>query len=600
MAPRADSVVSLLSTLVARLLASRDFETASGHLLGALYEAIAPAVHAGGDESEPRILRGTIHYRPEDGYRRLWTREFGSPPEGAPEAEQPSLTAWRWVARRRCPVSIDVGSRLLRVFEGGTPRLIRDDGATLAFAAGETCHRLQARDVNYLHVLPIRRPTNLTDGMVSIEMRCPGEVGDALASTSGELLQLLVDLAAPHLAALPLAPVEAVPAADEFLPVVGHETARLVELLRVFSGLQETLLLTGATGVGKSRLARYCHAHSPRKNRPFVTIDLLACPENLQMAQLVGWKKGAFTGAERDSPGAIQRAEGGTLFLDEIDKLSLKEQAGLLRLLEERAYRPVGDTGDDRRADVRFIVGTNTDLRAGIRAGRFREDLYYRIAVLMVRVPPLADRIDEVPAWADYMLRRCCANELAQAEPSGSGEARLDLAAAELLQTQAWPGNLRQLDNVIRRAYAFGLVDRAQSPAPVVVSRSHVERAVAEDAGQTPSRNGPSLLSDVRAAARSYAQEVKRRAHSETPLALDSADAFRGFVLEATIKAFGNRETALEALGLGSVVKDRNHHRLIKRELDTVARFLAVAGDGPAEPTPPSTETRRRAGAWDK
>lgn len=573
-ATSSNSVVGQFSRLMGRLLGARDFESASSFLLDALREAIVAALTAENLEREVHVLRGTIHYRPDDTYRRLWTREFESAPTEPVVAQQPSLTAWRWVARRRCPVSIDVESRLLRVFEGGPPRLLRDESVAATLNSGATCKRLHARDVNYLHVLPIRKPANLIDGMVSIEMSCSSAAGDRLAAAAGPVMQLMVDLATPYLALLPLAPLAIRPSVDEYLPVIGNELASVVELLRVFAALEETILFMGPTGVGKSRLARYCHAHSPRSDKPFVTVDLLACPDDLQLAQLVGWRKGAFTGAEKDTPGAVQRADGGTLFIDEVDKLSLKEQAGLLRLLEDRVYRPVGDTGDDRKADVRFIVGTNADLRAAMSAGRFREDLYYRIAVLTVRVPKLSERVDEIPAWANYMLRRCAGADN-QREPSKDvvEQAQLEPAAAEILQAQSWPGNLRQLDNVIRRAYAYSLVEFGRNTQSIVLARAHVERAVREDTVEDSGAGDSVLLRQIRAAARQYAREVKRRANTKAPLLLDYADAFRGFVLQATLKRFGSKEDALLALGLGSVLKDRNHHRVLKRELDLVARF---------------------------
>ena len=270
----------------------------------------------------------------------------------------------------------------MRVFEGGTPRLFRDDTHALRLTSGETVQRLTARDANYVIVHPLRRHGGIIDGMVSLELRDTSGKGEELQSLCGTELQLLVDLASPHLANLPPAPSLPSIVVDEYLPVIGVTIAPLVELLRVFSSLDETLLITGATGVGKSRLARFCHAHSARRQKPFITLDLLACPENLQLPQLCGAKKGAYTGADRDMPGAIQRAEGGTLFIDEIDKLSLQAQTGLLRLIEDRVYRCIGDTGEDRKADVRFIVGTTSNLREAVEQGRFREDLYYRIAVL--------------------------------------------------------------------------------------------------------------------------------------------------------------------------------------------------------------------------
>src|SRR5262249_2358515 len=157
---------------------------------------------------------------------------------------------------------------------------------------------------------------------------------------------------------------------------------------------------------GKSRLARWCHAQSPRSSRPFETVRLLSVPEELQMAELMGWRRGAFTGAVRDTPGALARAAKGTLFIDAIDKPRPKAPAGVLGLRETRRYRPLGDNAGEQRADVRFIVSTNVDLHAAVRAGRFREDLYYRINVLPVRLPSLEERLDELPAWVEYMLLR--------------------------------------------------------------------------------------------------------------------------------------------------------------------------------------------------
>src|SRR5262249_53269894 len=153
----------------------------------------------------------------------------------------------------------------------------------------------------------------------------------------------------------------------------------------------------------------------------------------------------------------------GTLFLDEIDKLSLKAQAGLLRFIEERSYRMLGDdTTAERRADVRLLVGTNADLRAAVRAGRFREDLYYRVNVLPVRLPPLAERLDELPRWADYMLNR------RHREAAGEGAARLEPDAVKLLVSTPWPGNLRQLDNIVTRAYALVLAGQSVPALDVV------------------------------------------------------------------------------------------------------------------------------------
>src|SRR5262249_21320443 len=191
-------------------------------------------------------------------------------------------------------------------------------------------------------------------------------------------------------------------------------------------------------------------------------------------------KRGAFTGAVKDKPGAIARAAQGTLFIDEIDKLSLKAQAGLLHVVEERRYRPLGDEASERQADGRFIVGPHADLHAAVRAGRFREDLFFRINILPVRLPALSERLDELPGWAEYMLTR------RHRESGGEGAARLAPEAVGRLLEAAWPGNLRQLDNIIRRAYALALAERGGAGGHLVLERRHAERAPAPEA---PSRS---------------------------------------------------------------------------------------------------------------
>jgi DNA-binding NtrC family response regulator len=491
----------------------------------------------------------------------------------------PSSSAWRWVASRACPVTIDVETQIMSVFEGGLPRCFRDSSNSIALESGETCQRLAGRDTDYVFVLPLRRPAGIADGMACIELQGSRGLGAQIFERCGSVMQLLADLATPHLAWLPSEGLEPEVLRNEYLPVVGESTAPLVELLRAFSQLEETLLIAGPTGVGKSRLARYCHECSPRREQPFITLDLLACPEELQMSQLCGAKRGSYTGADRDMPGAIQRAEGGTLFIDEIDKLSLPAQAGLLRLIEERAYRPLGERGEDKRADVRFIIGTNVDLRAAIAEGRFREDLYYRIAVLMVRVPPLARRRDEIPAWANYMLERC--HRTSRVGQDG-GTARFEPSAVERLVNFGWPGNLRQLDNVVRRARAYCLLESNATSQIAFVTDRHLERAMRDEVDRDERSYGDSsLIAEMQTAARSFAEESLRRVDTEHPLALVHSEAFRAMVLDATIEATGSKEVALEALGLGSVLRDRNHHRVIKREAELLQRLYAIVGFEP-------------------
>ena len=343
----------------------------------------------------------------------------------------------------------------------------------------------------------------------------------------------------------------------------------MMRILAVFSRQDETILLSGATGVGKSRLARWCHEQSPRRDHTFEIVRLLSVPEELQMAELMGWRRGAFTGAVRDTPGALERAGRGTLFIDEIDKLSLKAQAGLLQVLEERRYRPLGDNASERRADVRFIVSTNVDLHAAVRAGDFREDLYYRINVLPVRLPSLEERLDELPAWAEHMFQRRHAE-------SGGGALRITEEAMALLVRTRWPGNLRQLDNIVRRAYAIMIADRADAASPATLTRRHVEQALGYEL--RPEALG--LVATLWRAAGVFIDEAARREASGVRLPLDLADAFRGLVLCAAIERRQGLDAAFVLLDQASLLKSRNHHRVLRRELDRVRALIeAVPGD---------------------
>jgi DNA-binding NtrC family response regulator len=400
--------------------------------------------------------------------------------------------------------------------------------------------------------------------MISIEAECRAAMGgDFVWPACAERLQLVADLAAPYLAAAPAGRAAGSPA-DELLPVIGPSMAATVEMLRVFAQQEETILLSGPTGAGKSRLARWCKEQSPRRGQRFESLDLLTVPEDLQMAELFGWRRGAFTGALRDNAGYVARAEGGTLFIDEIDKLSLRAQAGLLHLLEERTYRPLGEGASEKRADVRFLVGTNADLYRAVEAGRFREDLYYRINVLPIKVPPLDARADEIPLWAAYMLGR------RHRETCPEGEARLDSAAERALLAYRWPGNLRQLDNVVRRAYTLALMSHGPAPREIVLAAEHVERALGYEArGETMS---PAKL--LHEAAQGFVLAAEERGGLDAEL----CDAFRGLVMGAAVQKLGSREDAFRLLGRGALVDSRNHHRVLKRELVKVEALYDALG----------------------
>jgi DNA-binding NtrC family response regulator len=559
-----------IRALMATLGGAKTFEDAAAVTLRALL-ALTTAPLAGSPWAKSgRMLRGVVHLRPGDGYRRLFSEEVTpGAPEGVSEGPRSlaSATAWRWVKERERAVAIDVALSEIRVGLTDEAEKIRDE--VQRFESQETRSRLLGRDATHVLALPLRAPGGSVDGMISLEASCRAATGKPFIWPSClERLELLVSVAAPYLATLPLrSPVTAL--TDELLPVIGASMAGLVEMLRVFAQQEETILLSGRTGTGKSRLARWCHEQSARRGKRFETVDLRTAPDELQMGELFGWKKGAFTTALTDRAGCIARADEGTLFLDEIDKLSLNSQAGLLRVLEEKRYRPLGEGAGDRAADVRFIIGTNVDLYERVRAGHFREDLYYRINVLPLRVPTLAERADEIPRWAEYMLGR------RHRGGSPGRSARLTPEAERALVAYTWPGNLRQLDNIVRRAYAFSLMEHGPQPVELVLTASHVERALAYE----PDRDSKSLVDLFHLTATAFVAEAERRmAQGSAALDLDLVDALRGFVLGAATQQRGSRDEAFRLLGKEAMVSNRNHQKVMKRELEKVDAFCREFG----------------------
>jgi two-component system response regulator HydG len=209
---------------------------------------------------------------------------------------------------------------------------------------------------------------------------------------------------------------------------------------RQVAGTDATVLLLGESGTGKSQLARWIHFQSRRAAGPLVEVHCAALPETLLESELFGHEKGAFTGAHQRKAGHLAAASSGTIFLDEIGEVTPATQVKLLRFLQEKQFVPVGAT-EARRADVRVVSATNRDLRAAVQAGQFREDLYYRLDVFAIRIPPLRERRDDVLPIAEHLLA-------ARGVPAD----RLSAAARERLLAHAWPGNVRELENALERA----------------------------------------------------------------------------------------------------------------------------------------------------
>jgi len=247
---------------------------------------------------------------------------------------------------------------------------------------------------------------------------------------------------------------------DRFAGVIGTSDVmrNLFALLNRVAPSDATVMLQGETGTGKEAIAEAIHAGSMRANQAFVVVDCGAIPHNLIGSELFGHMRGAYTGANQDKQGLIETAHAGTLFLDEIGELALDLQPQLLRVLEKGEVRRVGAT-QSTKVDLRIIVATHRDLLAMVKAGQFREDLYYRLAVVKAVIPPLRDRIEDLPALVDHF-----------AQDFGRGTMEVSQELFSELAGHHWPGNVRELRNVVQRALSLGstgLADR-QTPAPVV------------------------------------------------------------------------------------------------------------------------------------
>src|SRR5271154_4048147 len=232
----------------------------------------------------------------------------------------------------------------------------------------------------------------------------------------------------------------------QFENIIGHSPAmqEIFATITRVAPTRATVLLCGESGVGKDMIARAIHQHSPRKDRPFVKINCTAIPENLMESELFGYEKGAFTGANISKPGKFETADTGTVFLDEIGDVPAPVQVKLLRILQEREFERLG-SNKVRHVDVRVIAATNVDLRAALEQGTFREDLYYRLNVLPINIPPLRERKEDIPYLAGYFIKK-------YQKDLGSRVESISDAAMQRLLEHRWRGNVRELENVIERS----------------------------------------------------------------------------------------------------------------------------------------------------
>ena len=289
-----------------------------------------------------------------------------------------------------------------------------------------------------------------------------------------------------------------------------------------------TVLIRGESGTGKELVARALYQHSSRVNNPFVIVNCVAIPENLLESELFGYEKGAFTGADRQRIGKIEQADGGSVFLDEIGDIALSIQSKLLRLLQEKTIERIG--GDRPiKVNVRVLAATNADLEAKIKEGRFREDLYYRINVVSLNMPPLRNRLEDIPQLADYFMAKFSKN-LAVRNPGLLPEAK------ELLKTYKWPGNVRELANTIEKCLIFskGRPVGREEAASLVMEKTN---------GPVDAPQGLDEVIGV------WVREKLDRGHKN--LLNDLTDHVAGRILaEALAASSGNRSKAAKLLGI--------------------------------------------------
>jgi two-component system response regulator PilR (NtrC family) len=294
----------------------------------------------------------------------------------------------------------------------------------------------------------------------------------------------------------------------QFSNIVGRSQAMLdlFKMIETIARTNSTILLTGESGTGKGLVAQAVHFHSLRRERPMVSLNCGALPETLLESELFGHMRGAFTGADGNKKGLLEVGERGTVFLDEIGEMTPSMQVKLLHVLQERRFRRVGGL-EELHADIRFIAATNQDLTKRVADGRFREDLFYRINVIPIVLPPLRDRREDIPLLAEHFLAK-------YTDLMGKDIAGISKEAMDLLVRHAWPGNIRELENVMERAVALEATPMvlAESLTPAIRGRAAQQPAAAAAAVETVPGPGFDLEAHVQEIERGYIAEALRRA----------------------------------------------------------------------------------------
>jgi two-component system nitrogen regulation response regulator GlnG len=367
--------------------------------------------------------RGTILIADDDTAIRTVLNQALARAGFVPRATGNAATLWRWVSQGEGDAVItDVVMPDENAFDL-IPRIkkLRPDLPIIVMSAQNTLMTaLTAAEKGAYEYLP--KPFDLNE-LVSVVSR-------ALAEPGRRVQRNLAD------------------SEGEELPLIGRSPA-MQEIYRILARLTQTdltVMISGESGTGKELVARVLHDYGRRRAGPFVAINMAAIPRELIESELFGHEKGAFTGAQSRTPGRFEQAEGGTLFLDEIGDMPMEAQTRLLRVLQEGEYTTVGGR-TPIKTNVRIVAATHRELKSQIQQGLFREDLFYRLNVVPLRLPPLRERLEDIGDLARHFLR--------QAAREGLGQKVLETAAVERLKRHSWPGNVRELENLVRRVVAL-------------------------------------------------------------------------------------------------------------------------------------------------
>ena len=340
-------------------------------------------------------------------------------------------------------------------------------------------------------------------------------------------------------------------------PIAQASSSRqLLQLAQRVAQSESTVLIVGESGTGKEVLARYIHNHSPRSQQPFIAINCAAIPENMLEAMLFGHEKGAYTGAHSSAPGKFEQANGGTLLLDEISEMDIGLQAKLLRVLQEREVERLGGR-KTIKLDVRVIATSNRDMREQVVAGKFREDLYYRLSVLPLQWAPLRDRLEDIIPLAQRILQK-------HAQKQNRHGVNLTVAAQQALLNYTWPGNVRELDNIMQRALILQ-VGSAIDAADLGLDAGNIysQKPNLVQAAMQYQSSQPAVLKAVQPA-RDFSQDLAVPHFTGDQIALVSTSAYNPalgmdlkqreyeIIMETLRKEGGSRKNTAERLGISA------------------------------------------------